>query len=145
MIEKNSDFVIERGDIFGVELALENGRKIKQAVIVIQNDIGNRYCDSVIAAPVIPELKVKGAQLGVIIEAGPETGLSTDHLALFTQIRTLEKHFFKRGFYLGRPSQKAMERIDEAIKLSLGISTLQRLQTRKRLTDSALQKRKSDL
>lgn len=134
MIVTRDGFYIERGDIFLIELGTDgNGEKIRQPVLVIQNDIGNRFCNSVIVVPLYPNLQLKHLLLGVVLEAGGGVGLATDHVALFTQIRTVDKACFRKDNFLGHPDAQVMARVDEAIKLSLGLSTIQRLQTRQQL------------
>jgi mRNA interferase MazF len=45
-------FIIERGDIYLIELTTADSSKgVKRPVLVIQNDIGNLYCNSVIIVP----------------------------------------------------------------------------------------------
>jgi len=134
VIVTRNGFYIERGDIFLLELGTDgSGKKIKQPVLVVQNDIGNRFCNSVIVVPLLPDLQLKRLLLGVLIKAGGGTGLAKDHIALFTQIRTVDKACFQRDNFLGQPDAQVMARVDEAIKLSLGLSTVQRLQTKQQL------------
>lgn len=116
--------MVERGDIYLLDLG------VLQPVLVIQNDIGNRWCNTLIVVPLFPDLKLKKLMLGVVLEACGSNGLPQDHVALFSQIRTVDKQLFHKDNYLGRPSAAEMERVDQAIKLSLGLSTVQRLQTR---------------
>lgn len=142
VIVNKRQVLIERGDIFEIEFGNDqSGEVIKQPVLVIQNDIGNRFCDTVIVVPLFPDLRLEGTLLGVLIKASSETGLTTDHVALFTQICTVAKKSFREETYLGRPEPDVMARVDEAIKLSLGLSTLQRLQTRRRSFDRLEKKR----
>ncbi|MDH7578969.1 MAG: type II toxin-antitoxin system PemK/MazF family toxin [Bacillota bacterium] len=134
MIVTQNGFYIERGDIFLLELGSDvQEEEIKQPVLVIQNDIGNRFCNSVIVVPLFPNIQLKSLLLGVLLEARGGVGLATDHVALFTQIRTVDKACFRKDNFLGRPDAQVMERVDEAIKLSLGLSTIQRLQTKQQL------------
>ncbi|HHW41571.1 MAG TPA: type II toxin-antitoxin system PemK/MazF family toxin [Syntrophomonadaceae bacterium] len=126
-------FCVERGDIYLLELGSDGCTKVKQPVLVIQNDIGNRYCNSIIVVPLFPNLKLKNSMLGVVLKAGGSNGLATDHVALFTQIRTVDKSCFRRDNYLGRPDAATMLKVDEAIKLSLGLSAVQRLQARQKI------------
>jgi mRNA interferase MazF len=134
VIVEGNGFTIERGDIYLIELNGAAGEKIRQPVLVIQNDVGNRFCQSVIVVPLFPNLRLKHLLLGVMIKAGGGNGLATDHIALFTQIRTIDKSFFHRDNYLGQLDRMVMRRVDEAIKLSLGLSTVQRLQTKQQLS-----------
>lgn len=126
-------FRIRRGDIFLVDLGQDpTGRRLECPVLVIQNDIGNRLCDSVIVVPLIESTKAKRLFFGVSVEGHPGTGLKNDHVALFTQIRTLDKSRFHPEGRLGRLGPEAITKVNEAIKISLGLSTLQELQTQAR-------------
>lgn len=127
-------FMIERGDIYLIELAATaSSKKGQQPVLVIQNDIGNLYCHSVIVVPLFSDLRLKRTLLGVMLKAGGANGLARDHIALFTQIRTIDKALLGRDNYLGQADNNEMQRVDEAIKLSLGLSTVQRLQAKQML------------
>lgn len=126
-------FLIERGDIYLLKIVEGGQEKKKQPVLVIQNDIGNRFCNSVIVVPLLPNLRLKRLLLGVLLTAGGSNGLPVDHVALFSQIMTVDKSHFRKDNFIGRPDAKALERVDEAIKLSLGLSTIQRLETKQKL------------
>jgi mRNA interferase MazF len=126
-------FRIRRGDVFLVNLgASTDGKRVECPVLVIQNDIGNRLCESVIVVPLTPDVRAKRLWFGVLVEGNPGTGLRCDCVALFSQIRTLEKNRFHPEGRLGRIGPEAMAKVNEAIKISLGLSTLQQLQTRTR-------------
>ncbi len=123
--------LIERGDIYLLEIGGQERRK--QPVLVIQNDIGNRFCNSIIVVPLLPNLRLKTLLLGVLLTAGGSNGLPADHIALLSQIMTVDKSYFRRDNFIGRPDEKTLERVDEAIKLSLGLSTIQHLETKQKL------------
>jgi mRNA interferase MazF len=124
-------FLIERGDIYLLEIGGEERRK--QSVLVIQNDIGNRFYRSIIVVPLLPNLRLKNLLLGVLLTAGGGNGLPTDHVALLSQIMTVDKSYFRKDNFMGRPDDRVLERVDEAIKLSLGLSTIQHLETKQNL------------
>lgn len=127
-------FIIERGDIYLIELTTADSSKgVKRPVLVIQNDIGNLYCNSVIIVPLFLNVSLKKMLLAVEIKAGGGNGLARDHIAPFTQIRTIDKTLLDRKNYLGQIDKGVMKRVDEAIKLSLGLSTVQRLQAKQQL------------
>lgn len=130
---KKSSVPIRRGDIFCLNLGSnEAGGKIFRPVLVIQNDIGNRFCDTVIVVPLTTEKKAKKLFFTVLIESNPQTGLLENHVALFSQIRTIDRKRFTNDNYLGRIDEQTVRKVDEAIQLSLGLSTLQKLQDRRR-------------
>lgn len=131
MKHDNTKVSIRRGDIFLINLGCDpRGRTINKPVLVIQNDIGNRFCNTVIVVPLIPEKYVKKLFFSVSIKASPETGLRENHVAIFSQIRTVDKSWFSNDRYLGRITGKTIHQVDRAIEISLGLSTLQKLENK---------------
>jgi mRNA interferase MazF len=127
---------IRRGDIFLINLGCDpQGQTINRPVLVIQNDIGNRLCNTVIVVPLIPEYEVKKLFFSVTIKASLETGLQENHVAIFSQIRTVDKSWFSNDRYLGRITGNTIRQVDRAIEISLGLSTLQKLETRLKKTN----------
>jgi mRNA interferase MazF len=113
---------IRRGDIFTVDLEPVRGSeqgKVRPA-LVIQNDIGNRYSPVVIVAAITSGGNAQ-FDVNVPIKA-PEGGLINDSLILLNQIRTVDKT--RLGRYWGHISAQAMEQVDEAIKISLGLVSM---------------------
>ncbi len=122
---------IRRGDIFMVNLGCDSrGRSVVRPVLVIQNDIGNRFCSTIIAVPLIQANSEKKLLFSMRIRANFVTGLTKDHIAVFSQIRTIDKSWFSNDCYLGRLNEEDREKMDKAIELSLGLSTLQKLQNK---------------
>lgn len=122
---------IKRGDLFSIQLGTgEDGRDFYRPVLVVQNDIGNRYCNSVIVVPLSYKLRAKNLFFGVLVKSTPQTGLIHDAVAVLSHIRTVEKSYFSNDNYLGRVDRQTMEKIDQGLALSLGLSTLQKLQDR---------------
>ncbi|KUO50636.1 MAG: hypothetical protein APF76_08290 [Desulfitibacter sp. BRH_c19] len=123
---------IRRGDIYIINLGCDSrGGTITRPVLVIQNDIGNRFCSTAIVVPLIPENLTKKLLFSITIKANYVTGLMKDHIAVFSQIRTVDKSWFTNDSYLGRLNEEDREQMDKAIELSLGLSTLQKLHNRK--------------
>ena len=110
---------ILRGDIFTVDLEPVRGSeqgKVRPA-LVIQNDIGNRYSSTIIVAPVTTG---EYAKFDVNVEIKfPEGGLANNSVILLNQICTVDRSRF--GRYWGRVSAETMQKVDEAIKISLGL------------------------
>ena len=110
---------IQRGDIFSVDfepvLGSEQG-KVRPA-LVVQNDIGNRFSPTVIVAA-ITFGSLARFDVNVAVST-PEGGLSNDSIILLNQIRTVDRS--RLGKYWGRLSAQTMKRVDEALKISLGL------------------------
>ncbi len=111
-----------RGDVVLVDLDPVRGSeqgKTRPAVI-IQNDIGNQYSPVLIVAAITSTARTPHPT-DVAVKA-PEGGLRKDSLILLNQIRTIDKSRVRARW--GRLSDETMERVDEAIKVSLGLVSI---------------------
>jgi len=110
---------ILRGDIFTVDLEPVRGSEQGKArpALVIQNDIGNRFSPTIIIAPITTGDHAK-FDVNVEIKA-PEGGLANNFIILLNQIRTIDRS--RLGRYWGRVGSETMLKVDEAIKISLGL------------------------
>jgi len=108
-----------RGEIWTVDLEPVVGSEQGKArpALIIQNDIGNLYSPVLIIAAITSG---ENARYDVQVEIkAPEGGLHHDSIVLLNQIRTIDKR--RVGRYWGRLSTQTMQRIDDAIKISLGL------------------------
>ncbi len=138
------DLLIKRGDLFTVNLGRQGkGTNLWRPVLVVQNDIGNRYCDTIIVVPLTKSLKVKKLSFCLLLRKDEKTGLTADHVAIFSQVRTLPKERFLNGHYLGKLDDKAMEKVDRALEISLGLSVLQKLQSRSQQKSSKVKAKRN--
>jgi mRNA interferase MazF len=88
-------------------------------VLVVQNDVGNRYSPTIIAAAVTS--KINKAKLPTHIELSASSyGLVKDSVVLLEQIRTIDKRRLKER--IGLLSEQMMMRVDDALLISLGFS-----------------------
>lgn len=127
-------FEVCRGEVYQIELgSTSDGERFSRPVLVIQNDIGNRLYDSVIVVPLSPKVYTKRLFVSVGIKPSEVHGLDEEHVALFFQIRTINKEKFTKDKFLGKVSNSTIWQVDEAIKLSLGISTIQRIHSKRRV------------
>ena len=110
---------IKRGQIYYADLSPVIGSEQGgyRPVLIIQNDIGNRYSPTVIAA-IITTRKTK-ANLPTHVWLNAECGLPKDSMVECEQVRTLDKKRLKE--FMGTVSQEVMKEIDMAIKISLGV------------------------
>ena len=88
------------------------------SVIVIQNDIGNKYSPTVIVAAITSQINKAKLPTHVEIKAG-EHGLNKDSVILLEQLRTVDKRRLRER--IGRMEGEAMEKVNEALVISLGI------------------------
>ena len=113
--------VVKRGDIFYADLSPVIGSEQGgvRPVLVVQNDVGNRYSPTVIVAAVTSQ--INKAKLPTHIEiSGVEYGLSKDSVILLEQIRTIDKKRLKEK--IGRLNDDVMDSVDYGMKISFGIS-----------------------
>lgn len=111
---------IKRGDIFYADLAPHVGSEQGgiRPVLVIQNDIGNKYSPTVIVAAITSQIGKAKFPTHVEIRAG-EFGLSRDSVILLEQIRTIDKVRLKNK--VGKLSDEVMEKVNQAILISVGL------------------------
>ena len=110
---------IRRGDIFFANLSPVVGSEQGgiRPVIVVQNDVGNKYSPTVIVAAITS--KINKAKLPTHIELNGSTyGLERNRVVLLEQIRTLDKARLIQK--LGSATAKLNE-IDNALAISLGL------------------------
>ncbi len=84
--------LIKRGDIYYADLSPVVGSEQGgvRPVLVVQNDIGNKYSPTVIAAAITSQ--INKAKLPTHIEiSAQEYGLLKDSVILMEQIRTIDK------------------------------------------------------
>lgn len=111
---------IKRGELYYADLSPVVGSEQGglRPVLVLQNDIGNRYSPTVIAAATTSRLTK--AKLPTHIELSSEKfGLPKNSIVLLEQIRTIDKSRLKER--IGQLSEDVMERVNNALLISIGI------------------------
>lgn len=111
---------IKRGDIFYADLSPVVGSEQGgvRPVLIVQNDVGNRYSPTVIAAAITSQRDK--TKLPTHIQVSAENcGLSKDSIVLLEQVRTIDKRRLKE--HLGSLDGECMDQIDQAISVSLGL------------------------
>ncbi|MBE6548433.1 MAG: type II toxin-antitoxin system PemK/MazF family toxin [Ruminococcaceae bacterium] len=111
---------IKRGDIFYADLSPVIGSEQGglRPVLIIQNDVGNKYSPTVIAAAITS--KTGKAKLPTHIDIYAQaSGLLKDSVILLEQIRTLDKRRLKEK--TGHLSPAKMVEVDNAIAVSLSL------------------------
>jgi mRNA interferase MazF len=112
----------KRGEIYLTALDPSVGREIQKTrpALVIQNDVSNRLSEVTIVAPITSTVRFPLNPVHVLLAADRITGLSVTSVALFNQIRAVDRiRLVKR---LGQIDDATMEQVDEAIKISLGLT-----------------------
>ena len=112
---------IKRGDIFYADLSPVIGSEQGglRPVLIVQNDVGNKYSPTVIAAAITS--KMGKARLPTHIDIYKDkVGLQKDSVILLEQIRTLDKKRLKEK--MGHLDDDVMEKVNSAIAVSFGLS-----------------------
>ena len=111
---------IRRGDIFYADLSPVVGSEQGglRPVLIVQNDVGNRYSPTVMAAA--RTAKLSKSKLPTHIDVYAErVGLQRDSVVLLEQMRTIDKQRLKEK--MGHLDDDAMHAVDTAISVSLGL------------------------
>ena len=111
----------KRGEIYLTALDPTLGREIQKTrpALIIQNDVSNRLSDISIVAPITSTVRFPLNPVHVLLAADQNTGLAITSVALLNQVRAVDRlRFIER---LGVIDEQTQERIDEAIKVSLGL------------------------
>lgn len=115
--------MVRRGEIYYTDLSPVIGSEQGgiRPVLVIQNDIGNRYSPTIIIAAITSQ--INKAKLPTHIEISAlEYGLPKDSVILLEQIRTIDKRRLKEK--IGFLSLETMKKVDEALQVSFGLMEL---------------------
>lgn len=121
---------IMRGQIHRVNLPGDPLFYQQRSVLVLQNDIGNRFCSTIIVSPLIDDTSAKNLFFSTLIPHKEVQGLTQDMVALLFQLFTLSRDRFTSGSLVGTLPVFLMDKVDEALKLSLGLSAIQQIQSR---------------
>ena len=117
---------IRRGDIFYADLSPVVGSEQGgiRPVLIVQNDVGNRFSPTVIAAAITSQ-KDK-ARLPTHIQLNSlGSGLARDSIVLLEQIRTIDKRRLKER--MGRLDDQSMSRINQALSVSFGLPGMEEM------------------
>ncbi len=118
--EKGTLAFPRRGDVYLVHFDRTVGHEIQKtcSAVVIQNDISNRYSPITIVAALSSQFSDPPFPREVVIEP-TESGLLTRSAVILNQIRSVDRQ--RLGKRIGRLSTQGMQRVDEALKISLGL------------------------
>lgn len=113
--------IVKRGEIFYADLSPVIGSEQGgiRPVLIIQNDIGNKYSPTVIVAAITSQ--INKAKLPTHIEISADRyGLTKDSVILMEQIRTIDKERLREK--IGQLDDDLMLKVDEALEISFGLS-----------------------
>lgn len=113
-----------RGEIYLTALDPTLGRGIRKTrpALVIQNDVSNRLSAITILAPITSTVRFPLNPVHVVLMAEQATGLQVISVALLNQIRAVDRVRLIRK--LGAIDEETLQRVEEAIQISLGLIRL---------------------
>ena len=111
---------IKRGDIYYADLSPVVGSEQggTRPVLIVQNDVGNKYSPTVIAAAITSQQTKNDLPTHIRINAAG-CGLSKDSIVLLEQVRTLDKRRLKEK--MGSLDTNSMKGVDQALSVSFGL------------------------
>jgi mRNA interferase MazF len=118
--ECENDLIVKKGEIYFADLSPVIGSEQGgvRPVLIVQNDIGNKYSPTVIVAAVTSQ--INKAKLPTHVEIPAEgNGLAKDSVVLLEQLRTIDKKRLREK--IGRVDDKCLQKTNEALSISLGI------------------------
>ncbi|GMB09915.1 mRNA interferase MazF [Thermolongibacillus altinsuensis] len=112
--------IVKRGDVYFADLSPVVGSEQGgiRPVLVIQNDIGNRFSPTVIVAAITAQIQKAKLPTHVEIDA-KRYGFERDSVILLEQIRTIDKQ--RLTDKITHLDDEMMDKVDEALQISLGL------------------------
>ena len=112
---------IKRGEIYYADLSPVVGSEQggMRPVLIVQNDVGNRYSPTVIAAAITSQRDKSRLPTHIELESG-SCGLARDSIVLLEQIRTIDKRRLRER--MGQIGDEAMADINQALSVSFGLT-----------------------
>ncbi|SES82926.1 mRNA interferase MazF [Anaerobranca californiensis DSM 14826] len=111
---------VKRGDVYYADLSPVVGSEQGgiRPVLVIQNDVGNKFSPTVIVAAITSQIQKAKLPTHVEVEA-EKYGLEKDSVILLEQIRTIDKQRLNEK--VAHIGEEKMGKINEALLISLGL------------------------
>jgi len=120
-MESDTIMNVRRGDIYYADLSPVVGSEQGgiRPVLIVQNDVGNRFSPTVIAAAITSQTDKSRLPTHIRLNS-PDCGLHKDSVVLLEQVRTLDKRRLREC--MGRLDDSVMDKVDRAISISLGLA-----------------------
>ena len=111
---------LRRGDIYYADLSPVVGSEQGgiRPVLIVQNDVGNRFSPTVIAAAITSQKDKTKLPTHIQLES-TNSRLAKDSIILLEQIRTLDKRRLKE--HMGHLDEHSMNQVDQALQISFGL------------------------
>lgn len=114
---------IYKGDIFYADLTPVVGCEQGgiRPILIVQNDIGNRYSPTVIVAAITSRTEKNPLPTHIQL-CSQQYGLRQNSLVLLEQVRTIDRSRLRE--YIGHLSEPQMQQVNEALAVSFGLDAL---------------------
>ncbi len=114
------DLLIKRGEIYYADLSPVVGSEQGgvRPVLIVQNDIGNKFSPTVIAAAITSQKDKSALPTHIEVDA-VNCGLAKDSVVLLEQVRTIDKRRLKEK--MGSLDTADMGKVDHALSVSFGL------------------------
>ena len=121
-MESEFRMTVKRGDIYYADLSPVIGSEQGglRPVLIVQNDVGNKYSPTVIAAAITSQVGKNRLPTHIDVLAD-NFGLAKDSVILLEQIRTIDKQRLKEK--MGHLDDGIMKKVNDAIGVSFGLET----------------------
>ena len=115
------NLLVKRGDIYYADLSPVVGSEQGgiRPVLIVQNDVGNKYSPTVIATAITSQLNKTKLPTHISLGQAEYFGLAKDSVVLAEQIRTIDKKRLKEK--IGHLDDALMKRVNDALGVSFGI------------------------
>lgn len=115
--------MIKRGEIYFAQLNPVIGSEQGgiRPVLIVQNDIGNQYSPTTIILAITSQINKAKLPTHVELKAR-DYGLERDSVILAEQVRTIDKSRLKQRIAVLK--QETMQRVDQALAISMGLHEL---------------------
>lgn len=117
----DQELIVKRGDVFYADLnpVIGSEQGGVRPVLVIQNDVGNKYSPTVIVAAITSQ--VNKAKLPTHVQiVSSAYSLPKNSVVLCEQIRTIDKKRLREK--LGGIDAENMRNVNNALRISVGLS-----------------------
>jgi mRNA interferase MazF len=124
LLRRYINMQVRKGDIYFADLSPVVGSEQGgvRPVLVVQNDVGNRFSPTIIVAAVTSQ--TNKAKLPTHVQISAEgNGLNRDSVVLLEQLRTIDKKRLRE--HIGTVGTNVIGVVDEALSVSLGIHAQQ--------------------
>ncbi|MDY0406897.1 type II toxin-antitoxin system PemK/MazF family toxin [Virgibacillus sp. 179-BFC.A HS] len=115
--------IVQRGEVYFADLSPVVGSEQGgvRPVLILQNDIGNRFSPTVIVAAITAQIQKAKLPTHVEIDA-KKYGFDRDSVILLEQIRTLDKQ--RLTDKITKLDKEMMKKINHALEISLGLKEM---------------------